>query len=101
VLISFIPNTDIWAKLTDIGVMTALSLTQISVFLYFLKNKKVGSLLFAGLGLVALCIAGVFTWIALGDDLYSRLYHLSPMIIGFIFGALMFQIQKCKGKCAE
>lgn len=98
--ITIIPNTEIWAKLTGLGIMTALSLTQISVFLYFLRAKQFGNLIFTGLGLVSLSIAGIFTWMALGEDTFSRLLSMSPMIIGFMFGTIMFYIQKCKDKCA-
>ena len=66
--------------------------------MYFLKNKRMGSLVFSGLGLVALCIAGIFTWIALGNDFYSRLFYLSPMIVGFIIGIILFKIQSQKDK---
>lgn len=100
VMVTFIPNVDVWAKLTGLGVMTALSLTQISVLLYYLKNKKIGGIIMSALGVTSLSVAGIFTWIVLGSDLYSRLYHMSPMIVGLFVGIILFKIQRCRGKCA-
>lgn len=93
-LVTFIPNADAWSKLTGLGVMTAFTLTQISVLIYDFKNACFGSLFITILGFSSLAVAGFFTIKSLDPSNYYRLIYALPILIGLLVGYIMFKLSK-------
>jgi amino acid transporter len=87
-LVTLIPNAYVWGNLTGLGVMIAFTLTQISVFIYDLKNSCYGSLFITTVGFVSLAVAMYYTCKGLG------LLYASPVIIGIAAGYAMYKFAK-------
>jgi amino acid transporter len=93
-LVTFIPNPDVWAKLTGLGIIIPFTLNQVAVFLYDFRSSSYGSLCLTILGFVSLAVAGVFTIKSLGSDNLTRLLYASPVLIGLFIGYVLFKMTK-------
>ncbi|KKQ33423.1 MAG: Amino acid permease [candidate division TM6 bacterium GW2011_GWF2_37_49] len=91
--LTFVTKIEILVALTGLGILPALALTQVAVFLYFLKNKFFGYLTLSGLSFVSLAVAVYYTYISLGADNTTRISYAMIMIVGLLIGYIIFKVK--------
>ncbi len=83
-----ITNIDVLFALTNLGVLTALTLTLVSVFFAYLKQKNHVQLAITVVAFISCSALFYYSFIKIPDILYTL-----PLLIGMIAGVIMFKIQ--------
>lgn len=92
---TFLPSKEVMLAIANMGIMTALILTLVAVFLVQLRQRSsMLQLAPTGLGFVSCSILSYFSWQSIGSDNIARLLHTSPLLVGVILGLLMYKKQK-------
>lgn len=95
-LLFFISNIKILMAFTNIGVCTAFVLTLVALLLTYLRSKNYVQVFITMLGFLSCAVLLFYCWHDIGEDTATRLMYSSPLIIGTIFGLIMFKIQQSK-----
>lgn len=98
-LLTFITRVEILLALTGLGILPALALTQVAVFLHFFRNKNFGYLAFSFLSFVSLAAAAFYTYLALGNDNSTRISYAMIMGIALLAGYIIFKIKSKQAEC--
>ena len=81
---------------TVIGVGTTYFLTLVAVLLASLKRKDYVQVVIMCLGFASCAVLFHSCWTTLGVDVMDRLIKLSPLIIGTVFGFVMYKLQRVR-----
>ncbi|MBY0528789.1 MAG: APC family permease [Rhabdochlamydiaceae bacterium] len=95
-LLTFITDIDILFSLTNLGVLTAFALTLASVFITYVRQKKIVHVAATLLAFISCSILGYYSWIKI-----PNLYYTLPLIIGMLLGVIQFTLKKSQWSAAE
>ncbi len=90
-MITFIRDVEVLFALTGLGILTALSLTLISVLGVYWKQRKIAHTLFTLLAFVCCGVLIYYSIIKLPSILYA-----TPLIGGMALGVLMYKLEAVK-----
>lgn len=90
-MITFIQDVEVLFALTGLGILTALSLTLISVFRVYLAQRKIPHVLFTMVAFVCCGVLIYYSVIKLPSILYA-----TPLIGGMALGLTMYKLQSMK-----
>jgi len=80
-------------SLTNIGLLISYFFTLVALTMIHKKDKNVLQLIITGLAFVSLTIFTYFSWLDMGATQLDRIIALSPLLVTFTMGMVMFFIQ--------
>lgn len=88
-LLTFITDIDILFSLTNLGVLTAFSLTLVSIFITFMRERKFLHIAATLIAFASCSILGYYSWIKI-----PNIYYTLPLILGIVIGVIQFAFKK-------
>lgn len=89
--ITFITDVNILFALTNLGVITALVLTMVAVFLTYLRQRN-----FVQAGVTSVAFLSCGAWIYYSVIQIPSALYVAPLVVGIIAGVVMYKMQQAK-----
>lgn len=96
ILMTCMPSASILGALSNFGINAAFTITLLAVLNTFIKQRKFVQMIPIVFGLGACALVYYFSWMPLAHDHLTRFLYVLPLILGFVFGLIMFTVQRSK-----
>lgn len=94
-LVALIGHVTILNSITNFGVGTAILLVLVTMIAYNAQRKNILMLLITCAGMCSLTALFYYSWLQAGDDTAMRFLYLTPFLVGFPAGWIMYKTLKC------